>query len=306
MIDFEVLRAFLALAHHGSVSAASRALDCPKSTLSRRLSALEQHLGRRLTRQEGNRLIVTEAGHQYREYCLRILELEAHGRRALEAYASEMEGELRVGLSHEMARGWATRALNEFLEKHPGIRLDVRVSPPGGGITQTDTDLWICCCQEDIPGFRKQPLGRWQRRIYAATALESQVRQMTHPAELQDLPWIGLTGAPLEILLEHADSGRQEILQPTPRLRVDSLQMLADGIARGYGIGILPSWLAECPRHGLKGQFARILDGWQAPPVQIALFMHPGPRPQRCNALIEHLQALLPERWSLEAVPAAA
>ncbi len=45
MADLDELRAFLAIVEHGSVKAAADALGIPRSTLRRRIDALEQRVG---------------------------------------------------------------------------------------------------------------------------------------------------------------------------------------------------------------------------------------------------------------------
>lgn len=44
-MEFESLRIFLAVADHGGLLAAARALELPKQTVSRRLAALEAEIG---------------------------------------------------------------------------------------------------------------------------------------------------------------------------------------------------------------------------------------------------------------------
>lgn len=299
MTDFEPLRAVLALARHRSLSAAARALDCPKSTLSRRIALIEQTLGHTLTRQEDGRLILTEAGWHYAEYCERILELAAEGRRAVGQLATGISGELRIGISPEMTRGWFSRTLNEFLDHYPGLRLAVYVTQPGTQAHDTGLDLWIHCGETALPGLQRLPLGRWERRIYTAAPPGGPCLDLHSPDELPDCPWISLAGDAQQTVLQHTGDGTHRSVHLAPRLRVASMPMLADCIARGYGIGILPAWQAECPRHGLRGQFSRVLGDWQAPAVELALYLRRGPRSRRCALLIEHLQARLPPRWAL-------
>ena len=300
MTDFDTLRALVALQSHGNLTAAARALDCPKSTLSRRLAALEATLGHVLTRQEGGRLLLNDAGCCYASYGRRILELAEEGRRSVAALSQEMRGEVRVCVDQPLARGWATRTLNEFLVCYPEVSLEVRVLAPGVVPAVDGTDLWLACDMRVLAGLKGAPLGRWDRRLYTA-AQEGPCGLLEDPGGLGDCPWIGQAGEPAQVLLRHSSSGERHRLEPSPRLRVDSLEMLADAIARGYGIGLLPSWLAECPRHGLRGQYVRVLGDWEAAPVELSYHVPQGPRARRIQVLVEHLRARLPRRWVLDA-----
>jgi len=274
-------------------------MDCPKSTLSRRLAALEAALGHPITRQEGGRLLLSEAGCRYAEYGEQILALAEEGRRSVAACSREMRGEIRMWLDQPLVRGWATRTLNDFLVQYPDISLEVRLLSPGALPLADGTDLWLACDTRGLTGLKRVPLGRWQRRLYSAVAEEHACRRIASPAGLGECPWIGLMDEPRQIPLHHSKSGERYRLEPRARWRVDSIEMLADAIARGYGIGVLPSWLAECPRHGLHGQFIRVLGDWEATPVELSYHVPQGPRAWRIRILVEHLRAHLPRRWAL-------
>jgi len=304
MTDFDALRALIAVQEHGNLTAAARALECPKSTLSRRLAALEAALGHPLTHQKSGRLLLNDAGSCYAGYGERILALAEEAQRSVASFSREMRGEIRVWVDQPLARGWATRTFNDFLGRYSEISLDVRVLPPGGLPATDGTDLWLACDGRRLSALKRSPLGLWRRRLYAMAA-DGPCRLLEDPGGLGDCPWIGLAGESAQIELRHPSSGALWRLEPRPRLRVDSLEMLADAIARGYGIGVLPSWLAECPRHGLRGQYARVLGEWQAEPVEISCHLPKGPRPRRLQVLVEYLHTHLPKRWALEPVESA-
>src|ERR1700754_3662528 len=61
-LDWEDVRIFTALARHGSLSAAARALSVNHGTVARRISSLEKTLGERLVERRPDRYILTVAG----------------------------------------------------------------------------------------------------------------------------------------------------------------------------------------------------------------------------------------------------
>lgn len=291
MHDFDALRALLALQQHGTLSAAAGQLGCPKSTLSRRLASLENTLGHRLTRPEGSRLALTEAGREYARYGQRILDLAHQAHLAVEATREAMTGTLRVGIGHGLGVQWATGALNAFLERHPGIRMEVTWIPAGIRPNPAQADLWLCCAREEVPGLHRIPLGAWRQEIYAAAGADCP--EALAPETLAACPWMLLKGT-RTIPLRHRDSGQEVHLTPEARMTLDTLPMLAAAIAGEGGIGLLPRWYAQCPRHGLHSRLRRILKAWEPPPVELALYLPPPPRSRRLQALADHLQAQAP------------
>ena len=73
MQDLNDLAYFAAVADHGGFAAAGRALDLPKSTLSRRIALLEERLGVRLFQRSTRRFAVTDSGRAFLEHCHAML-----------------------------------------------------------------------------------------------------------------------------------------------------------------------------------------------------------------------------------------
>ena len=69
---------FVRVVQAGSFTAAAHALQMPKTTVSRRVMALERFIGAQLLRRSTRRLSLTEAGAVYFEKCKQVAEtLEA-------------------------------------------------------------------------------------------------------------------------------------------------------------------------------------------------------------------------------------
>ena len=94
MDQLAAINVFVAIAEVGSLSAAGRRLGMPLTTVSRHLSALEDHVGVRLITRTTRDLVLTEAGRHYLDSCRRILaELEAV-ERLVAGEQGEPQGEL--------------------------------------------------------------------------------------------------------------------------------------------------------------------------------------------------------------------
>ena len=119
------MRVFLAVAAAGSLSAAGRRLGLPVATVSRRIAALEEHVGARLVSRTTRRMALTDAGARYREACARVLEeLEAADREVAGA-RDELSGPLVVTAPVMFGRLHLVPVVAEFLRAHP--RVDVRL-----------------------------------------------------------------------------------------------------------------------------------------------------------------------------------
>ena len=92
--DMRAVTAFVEIIRTGSLTFTAEKLAIPKSTLSRRISQLEQRVGQQLLRRESNRLIPTQAGQIFAEYCQQFIDLAQQSQLALDALQLEVSGTL--------------------------------------------------------------------------------------------------------------------------------------------------------------------------------------------------------------------
>ncbi|NOP02735.1 LysR family transcriptional regulator, partial [Klebsiella pneumoniae] len=78
MEDLNSLYYFTQVVEHGGFAPAGRALDMPKSKLSRRIADLEDRLGVRLLHRTSRHCSLTEIGQAYYNRCL-AMRVEAEG-----------------------------------------------------------------------------------------------------------------------------------------------------------------------------------------------------------------------------------
>lgn len=89
---------FLALADGGSFARAARQLGVARSTIMRRLDALEAQLGLSLVQRAGRQVVLTDAGRRYAEALRPVLRELGRVEQRLRADQGEIGGELRVWL----------------------------------------------------------------------------------------------------------------------------------------------------------------------------------------------------------------
>ncbi|MFN3574976.1 MAG: LysR family transcriptional regulator [Phenylobacterium sp.] len=125
MFDWNDLRAFLAVARHGSAAAAASELQVNQTTVVRRLEALEAALGLQLVErsQTGSRL--TWAGTRLLAQAERVsVEVDGVMRQA-QALTRELSGVLRVTSVDLVADNLVIPALTEFRTLYPGVAVEL-------------------------------------------------------------------------------------------------------------------------------------------------------------------------------------
>ncbi|MBP1804193.1 LysR substrate-binding domain-containing protein [Rubellimicrobium aerolatum] len=128
-IKLRHVRAFLAIAAEGSLSAVARAEGITQPALSRTLAELEDLLGQSLFLRQGRSLRLTEAGAVFRRHA-------AEGVAALEAGAAALrggkaEGQLSVGVLPTVATRFFPCVALRFREMRPDTTLSIATGPQG-------------------------------------------------------------------------------------------------------------------------------------------------------------------------------
>jgi DNA-binding transcriptional LysR family regulator len=96
MIDLNELYLFTQVVDQRGFASAARLLGMPKSTLSRKISQLEDRLGVRLLQRSTRQLSVTEIGQIYHQHCAAMIAEADSAQDAIDKAQSEPQGRLRI------------------------------------------------------------------------------------------------------------------------------------------------------------------------------------------------------------------
>jgi len=125
-MDLASLEAFLAVAESGGFSAAGERLHLTQPAVSKRIAALEQHLGRRLFDRIGREIALTEAGRALLPRARRILGEMQDTHRALGNLDASIDGHLNLATSHHIGLHRLPPLLRAFVHEHPQVAVDIR------------------------------------------------------------------------------------------------------------------------------------------------------------------------------------
>ncbi|MBG0754248.1 LysR family transcriptional regulator [Vibrio cidicii] len=295
MHDLSSIRAFDALNQHKSLTAAAKALNQPKSTLSRRLAQLEEDFGQALTARQGNRLVLTRAGEIFANYSRQILDLSEESYEALQDLTNQVSGPLHIICHTALVRSWLGGILNRFLADNPDVRVQL-ISDFSEA--HHDPDLFIWLGERKDLDWRKEVLGSFRYTPFASPAYLEQHCSLLHPKELEAHPWIDF-GSVQEngLMLTHPQHG-DFFLEPfASRLYCDNIAMQIDSIANGHGIGLLPTWTASVYEKHHPGRITPCLEGWLSEPISINCYTPAGRLPRRLSVLLDYINQSIPQDW---------
>src|ERR1700739_2793572 len=156
MLDFELLRAFVAVADCGCVPRAAERLNLTQSTISQQIKRLELETKRPLFRRTTRSVALTDDGELLLGDARRLLQFEEAARHRLAA--PRLSGTARLGVVEEVAGGSLPSALGRCAKLHPGVKLEVQISVSAELIEQLNAG------RLDVV-FAKRPLGTSRGRL---------------------------------------------------------------------------------------------------------------------------------------------
>ncbi|MDB5456134.1 MAG: LysR family transcriptional regulator [Caulobacter sp.] len=299
MLDFSDLLVFTKVVEVESLTRAGELLGMPKSTVSRRISRLEAHLGSQLLLRSSRSVTVTPDGALFFEYCLRSLGVLRDGERALQSQQRRPQGLVRLALPPALGQILAPSLLAEFLELYPDLRVITALSDDPASLLREGFDLAVCVGPLADSGLFAVRLGTSESGAFGApTYFERKGVPQSH-AELTrfDLLAAGLVDRNYRWLLS---DGRHEVaVSFSPRLVCNDLVLLREAVLAGLGIANLPAFL--CKHDLAEGRLVETLPGWKTEDVTFhAVFTDPKTLPTRVRALIDFMVERLRRRLSWE------
>ncbi len=281
MRDLNDLCYFAAAIDHGGFSAASRALGLPKSTLSRRIAALEERLAVRLLHRSTRRLVVTEVGRQFHAHWQAIL-VEADAADAVAASTHvEPCGRLHVSCPVALLHWQVAEMLSEFAARHPQVEL--QISALNRAVDPIAENVDVALRVRPLPlsdsNLVMRRLGESAQCLVASPALIAQRGYPHHPTDLANWPSLG-NGTPV--------AERAMTIEHRPRLVTSDMHTLRQAALTGLGVVQLPRAFVQ--QDLLNGRLLMLLPNWQAPPQLIhAVFVSRRGLLSSVRALLGHL-----------------
>ena len=279
-LAWDDLRTVLAIARSGSLSGAARSLDIEHSTVFRRLEEIEKRLGAALFERSRSGYLANAHGEAVAD-AAKIMEEAALGAERLVLGAdAKLTGTVRIATSEMLGAYLLPRLLEEFLDTHPEIEVEVDISNRAVDLTRREADLALRATMIPPEQLVARKVGEVGSALYGTPGLLQ--RFGSQPA-LEMLPWIGFGDGMADVL--QARWLREQLPQIKPRLRMDSFVAIMETAALGVGIAALPVFAAS-----QESRLVRISEPIETPRMPVWLLTHPDVRGNaRVRALLQHV-----------------
>ncbi|HSX95139.1 MAG TPA: LysR substrate-binding domain-containing protein [Hydrogenophaga sp.] len=275
------LTLFAQAVESGGFAPAARRFSVPKSTLSKRVAALEASLGVRLIERSSRSFRLTDTGHDFYQHARAALVEVESAQQVVQSRLAEPSGTVRLTAAVPVVQFQLAPHLPALARTWPRLQLQLHASDRFVDLVQEGYDIALRSHFAPLPdsGLVQRTLMVEPVMLVAAPAYLREHGVPRQPADLAAHHGL-LTGADATrwtLSREKADT--VQTVEPQPRLVADESVALLHAATAGLGIVCLPESI--CRHHLARGELVRVLARWTAGRVTT-------------TALVPHRRSLLP------------
>lgn len=260
-LQLDDIRIFIAVAEQRNVTKAAKQLALGKSTVSERLHALESQLGTPLIDATTRGVTLTDAGRAYYEQCAApIYDLEQANAHVM-AMQHRVSGLIRVSAPPELATSFLGPIIGKFLHEYPAVRIELDLSSRNVDLKAEQVDISLRIGEIQDGTLIARRVCELRRHIYASCDYITLHGLPTGPKDLARHRCIAfpLLGNGVEWRFAR---GKQRVLVPVQgALSVNSLGFVREAVVSGFGIGMLPDFMAVALEQ--EGTIVRLCPDWE-------------------------------------------
>jgi DNA-binding transcriptional LysR family regulator len=241
-VDWNDLRYFLAVRRAGTLAGAARTLKVEHSTVSRRLTALEEALGARLFLRGPDGFTSTPAGDRLLPLAEQMEAAVGAIDRQVAGGDERVEGTVRLTVS-EVFSGFIVKRLSRLRARHPDLVVEVLTGNQALDLSRGEADLAVRIMPTNDPDLVVRKIVDCGWAMYAASSYVERGGVPPGPETLTGHELIGyddtMSAVPGAQWLTKHGAGAHVVL------RGNSIMAALNACLAGMGLTVLPGFLAD-------------------------------------------------------------
>lgn len=259
---FAAVKAFVAVVDEGGFAPAARQAGQAASSFTRHVDALEAALGTKLLNRSTRKITLTPAGEVYFPQAQRLLSALEEAQRSVLEGDGTPRGLLRISLPASFARLHVTPFLPRFMAEYPGIELDLQMSDAVIDLVGQRVDVAIRLGALESSSLIARRLAPHRRIVCASPTYLARQPVPSCPADLANHACLVFAFAEGERRWRFVRDGEVEQIRVTGPLRANQAEALLEAALAGFGLVMLPTWLAG--EAIAQGALQPVLTDWHA------------------------------------------
>jgi DNA-binding transcriptional LysR family regulator len=300
-VDLNEIVVFTKVVQAGSFIGASRELDMPKSTVSRKVTELEERLGARLLQRTTRKLSLTDVGRTYYQHAARVVAEVEEAELAVTRMQQAPRGLLRVTTPLNFA--YLAPLVASFLKRHPEVQVELVCTDRVVDLVQEGFDVAVRAGSLGDSTLIARSLGNIKSFLVASPKFLQTQGTPTTPKDLQRYDCIAFGAGPDRTSWRLQQRDKIITVNVRTRLIVNDFEFLDEAARSGLGIAMLP--VHRCIEQLLRKKLRRVLPEWSSFEVPFHA-VYPSTRhlSPKVKAFLDHLKDhMTPPPWERGPLP---
>jgi DNA-binding transcriptional LysR family regulator len=289
------MRIFVKVAELQSFSRTAETLNLPKATVSTSIQNLESLVETKLLNRTTRQVHLTSAGATFLERCKDILSDLEETESMFKTDSSQIKGKIRIDMATSLAKNFFIPLLPQFIEKYPGIEIEVSGTDRRVDVIRENIDCVIRGGKTE-PGLAEKEIGLV---TIVNVASPSYIKKFGKPKTIEDLKnhklvyFSPVLGAKPEGF-EYFDGDKRREVKMAGAITVNNIDSYKAALLAGLGIGQNP--LVGIANELKSGALVEILPNFRPEPSMAKLvYQERRMLSKRVRVCIDWLEPLLKE-----------
>lgn len=247
-MDFKELETFVSIVEKGSISAAAAALGISQPAVSKRVARVEKEMGATLFASGHKHSTLTSEGTVLYKAAIKMLDTRRKARIQIAEISQDLCGTVKISASSIPGDFILPKLLVEFMEKHPGVTLNVSQSASQtalGELADKKTALAVIGSDRCLPGFTSVPFFHDELVLIVNSNHPMASKKFVDMDDIATLKMVGRTsGSGTRMMWERACKSRTGMVKE-PELQFGHAMGVVNAVANGAEAGIVSRFAAE-------------------------------------------------------------
>ncbi|WP_299640260.1 LysR family transcriptional regulator [uncultured Ruegeria sp.] len=295
MDQIVAMRAFVRVAQAQSFQEAAKLEGLTQGSVSKRVAALEDHLGVQLLRRNQRNVTLTTLGQAHYDDCIRLLgDLDAAEAR-IRTDARTPAGIVRVSMSPVLSRLIVAPLIVEFTQEYPKIEVVLFLTEAHVDIVGQGIDLALRARHLEDSALVARSLSSNPLMLAAAPSYLETAPKLESPEDLSKHRCLTFNRMKARQSWRFTQGRRVREVTIQGQLTADQGDTLVECAAAGAGVVLMPEWVVS--GHLAAGRLVRLLPDWKPPSIPLHLVMASGSNvPLRVRLLSDFIRRSVRQR----------
>jgi DNA-binding transcriptional LysR family regulator len=239
--NWDDLQSFIAVARAGTVLQASHSMGVDHATIVRRLDSLEQALGTKLFERNPRGYNLTQRGERLLVLAQNIEAETQKAERDIAGADLVISGVVRINSLEGFANFFLAARLPHLVAEHPDLTIELVAIQQILALSRREADIAITLYPPESGRFVRERLTDYALFVFGTKPYLANAPPIRSRNDLQNHPFTGYID---DLIFMRGLDYLDEIGARRPRLQSSSLHAQMEAALAGYGLCVLPAFIA--------------------------------------------------------------